>query len=615
MALISMGGAASSLGGGGESYSKQVKDANKFTDDVLTLFFTNASLKKLLNLHDLNECPKFVFTTSSELDTLFQHIQIEPKKGKAGEILFAPISDLSPSTPVNAETQEKLHLRSELCTDISYFYIRIFQIYTALALTVVDAVPIRRQRYLAQVPLGPKRPQNATLFGGGGQPPLSKSGKLKDIHANIIKTPFVALSGMSLLVPYPSDSAQVTLGNKQTIQIKGSGIVFQWPYTTRTSTVDNIEVEGVNQIKGKGEKQIRIRMTSDSSNKSITLTYTDIDSSKTVTQEFTKSDVLGDWKFNYDDKGRSDAPAEFFDEINSLYEESSNKEPSSSSSSVKSSSSGSKGGLSPFPEFKELRRIFQDKTDKGAEFPKAYCIARAMTLMNPVFESERLNPNQPYISQICRNKFDFDKDDHMPHFRSNAASNLYIRSFVSLFYDDYKYNRATKEIDFTQTEPSRSKLHQVSILFAKLYNLPGDQTNFLEKGGSGSAQFSQFPVCADKENTFLRLKNNKDGKALREIIKKNCIEPMLAFQLEHTKKVNKLLMKMFKIEKVVTKNNPQIKLRLQPSIKAAGKDGVNQIGVEAHDLLLDYYIKSEGFYIRGVYLFNENPQAYEFVSA
>jgi hypothetical protein len=98
---------------------------------------------------------------------------------------------------------------------------------------------------LAQVPLGPKRPQNATLFGGGGQPPLSKSGKLKDIYANIIKTPFVALSGMSLLVPYPSDSAQVTLGNKQTIQIKGSGIVFQWPYTTRTSTVDNIEVEGV----------------------------------------------------------------------------------------------------------------------------------------------------------------------------------------------------------------------------------------------------------------------------------------------------------------------------------------------------------------------------------
>lgn len=614
-----MGGAASSLGGVGESYSKQVKDSNKFTDDVLTLFFTNANLKKLLTLHDLAECPKFVFTTSSELDTLFQHIKIEPKKGKAGEILFAPISDLSPAAPgmssekINAETQEKLHSRNELCTDISYFYIRIFQIYTALALTVIDAVPIRKQRYLSQGSrgsLGSKKPQNATLFGGGSQPPLSKSGKLKDIYANIIKTPFVALSGMSLLVPYPSDSSQVTLGNKQKIQIKGSGIVFQWPYTTRTSSVDNMEVEGVNEIKGKRENPIRIRMTADSANK-IILTYTDLDTSKTVTQEFTKSDVLGDWKFNYDDKGRSAEPAEFFGEINTIYEESSNKEPPSSSAK----SSGSKGGLNNFPEFKELRRIFQDKTDKGAEFPKAYCIARAMTLMNPVFDSERLNPNQPFISQICRNKFDFDVDDHMPHYRSNASSNMYIRSFVSLFYDDYKYNRATKEIDFTQTEPSRSKLHAVSALFAKLYNLPGDQTNFLEKGGSGSAQFSQFPVCGAKENTFLRLKNNKDGNALRELIKRECIDKMLAFQLEHTVKVNKLLMKMFKIEKVVTANTPQIKLRLQPNIKAEGKDGINKIGVEAHDLLLDYYIKSEGFYIHGVYLFDKNPQAFEFFSA
>ena len=92
VALISMGGSASTLGGG-ESYSKQVKDANKFTDDVLTLFFTNVSLKKLLTLHNIGECPKFVFTTTAELDTLFQRIQIEPRKGKAGEIILVDVSD------------------------------------------------------------------------------------------------------------------------------------------------------------------------------------------------------------------------------------------------------------------------------------------------------------------------------------------------------------------------------------------------------------------------------------------------------------------------------------------------------------------------------------------
>jgi len=78
---------------------------------------------------------------------------------------------------------------------------------------------------------------------------------------------------------------------------------------------------------------------------------------------------------------------------------------------------------------------------------------------------------------------------------------------------------------------------------------------------------------------------------------------MLDFQASHTVAVNKLLMKMFIIETAKGKDTaPEVRLRLQPAIKAAGKDGINAIGREAQDLLLNYYLKSEAFYIRGISL-------------
>ena len=630
MAFISMGGSASSLGGG-ESYSKQVKDANKFTDDVMTLFFTNASLKKLLTLHNIGECPKFVFTTSSELETLFQRIQIEPTKGKAGEIIFAPISDLSPAAPGmtvgsekrNAEAQEKINLRNELCTDIAYFYVRIFQIYTALALTVVDAVPIRKQRYLPQAPLK-RGPQDATLFGGahtqrgGAVLTLGASGTFRNLVSSIRLTPFVVLLSLKLLDTVETSEMKPLQRIRIATKDKGRGQIYiQWDWPGKTTS--EYEVKGT-FVKGV-DRDIKIRCVYDAANrpgdKIMTLSFT-TDESKTYEQAF-KIGGSGGWGFDYGDGTASSDQSPFFENIYSLYEDSEAVKPnvksSSGSSGSSSSSSSGPSGISQFPDFDKLKKIFQDKTDSGAEFPKAYCIARAMTLMNPVFSSELLNPNQPYISQICRKKYDFEgeKDGYMPRFRSNASVNLYLRSVVSLYYDDYKYNRSTKQIDFSQSEPSKTALRSASEQFAKLYNIPGDQKNFLLEEKGGATTFTQFPMCKEKEDRLFKIKNTPDGKKLKDRIQTECIKPMLDFQLDHTKKVNTLLMKMFKIEKASDKNKTQIKLRLQPSFKAEGKDGVNKIGAEAHDLLLNYYLKSEAFYIRGVYIFEQNISSLEFM--
>jgi len=615
-----MGGAASRPTNG-EAYSKQAATAKVLPDKILTLFFSNANLMKLLKLHNIGECSRFVFTTSSELATLFQKLQIYPKLGPKGEVLFAPVSDLAPGllsdadkNAVNqASLQEKMHARNELCVDIGYFYVRIFQIYSALALTVIDADPLRRKRFaVATNPIASK-PQNSPLGGGAriGSGPLlvqlggaaiSRTGKFKDLYTSIVNTPFVGLLALLLLetvVDTDERPQRLKLVDKRPGAKPGIFLYWDWP----SKSVNTYEVQGI--IKRNTEKPITLQ-ASKTDDSSVLFTYNDPEAGS-VQQKFKRS-ISGQWEFEYDDvTGKPGDPSLFFENIYELYG-TENKKAGPVTSSSSSAAVSSIASASAFEGFDKLKTIFEDKTKKGKEFPKAYCMARLMTLINPVFGSELSDTTQPYYSQICRKKFDFETTEYMPRAGTAAKSNTYLRSFTSLYYDDYKYNRGTGKLELSQTEPSRTSLRDASNKFAKMYNITGDQPNFLFESG-GAVNFTLFKVCEGKDDKLLRIKQDKVGKEFIASLQKECVGPMLDFQKQHTIKVNKLLMKMFKIN--ITDANPVLKL--QPAIKSGGKDAINAIGVEAHDLLMDYYLKSEAFYIRGVTLFSANPNAYETV--
>ena len=640
-----MGGSSSSLGGG-DAYALKAEKAKKLSDDILQLFFTNANLLKLLKLHNIAECSRFVFTTSTALDTLFQRLQLYPKLGKKGEYLFSPVSDLAPGLiqgeKANAKLQDKIHERNTMCLDVGYFYVRIFQIYTALALTTINTNPVRVRR--GTTLKNPVRggPQQATLLGGarpssvnygptvgsgammvqlGGAAP-AKTGKFAALYNSIKTTPFVPFLALGLFDTTTPDPAE-----EQYMKIKGSEIYVRWPVIPRTKMINDYEVDGVFRTRT-GEKAIKIRMTLDDEGKKAVLTYADTTEGKMMTQEFAIGGT-GSWLFDYgtDGKGKSSSPSDFFEEINALYTTdeygtgsgsygtgsgtgygtgsgSGSSYPGSSSSGI-----GSAGGTSSFEGFDALKKLFQDTAEKGAEFPKAYCIARAMTLLNPLFASELSAPNQPSFSQVCRPKYDFDPTDLMPRPGKSARANMYLKSLVSLYYDEYKYNRGTGKVELTQSEPSRSSLRAASQQFGKLYNLPGDQSGFLspDETAKSSVNFPAYPLCGKNANRLLKIRQDKPGKELLARLQAECIKPMLDFQESHTIQVNKLLMKMFKIETTQKNGRPQTSLRLQPAIKAAGIAGINAIGVEAHDLLLNYYLKSEAFYIRGIYLMEQNP--------
>lgn len=616
-----MGGGQSTLGG--EAYSQRATAAKKFADSILTLFFSKANLKRLLDLHKLDQCSKFVFTTAQDLQTQFQKIQISPALGKKGEILFAPIQDIAPGllkqNATNAESMrlyaDLTHARNENCIHVAYFYVRVFQIYSALALTVINADPMRRRAGITVQ--GSQGPQRAALLGGaynqkGGSIP--KQGDFRALRDSINSTPLQAI--ISYL-----DPVGVFNNTRQTVRLSDKragvkGVLFiTWEYPNPSQEAElNLEAKYLRT--GGSEVLGRVNAKKDGAN--VVITFEGPNGSFSQTFSLGIDQI---WGFKYDaGEGKRDDPAPFYDEVHAVFADDDGESQVKGQSTTSTTGSVGQGtsSVTAFEGFEKLKKLFEDTSTGSKEFPKAYCIARAMTLLNPIFANELPDRNQPYYSQICKKVYDFESGEAlMPRVGTNAKVNVYLRSLVSLYYDDYKYDKTKKTIKLTQTESGRSELQSLSKEFAALYMMPtaGAET-FLaadddRQSGSTMTQFREMGLCA-KRDALIRIEQDQKGKEFLNNLQSQVIQPMLAFQEQHTQKVNVLLMKMFKVETITPPGGrPEVNLKLTDLVKSRGTEGINAIGKEAHRLLREYYRKSEAFYIKGVIMFEKNPSAWK----
>ena len=606
-----MGGSSSSLSNA-EGYIRSAENGKKLADDIMHLFFSNANLYKLLELHKISECPKFIFATSKYLAKQFQVLKIDPKQGKDGEIAFAAVSDFSPeflpsNTKNDAAIQEKIHDRNKLCIDIGYFYVRVFQIYTALALTTINADPVRIKRGLSMRSKTQKQWQSAPLLGGarinqkGGSISKTEYQKL-----SIDKTPLRSIDELLFIKNIGVSSTTLTIKPSAS-----ASIYLLILYIIPTNNLDSVTYDGElyhPKLEG-GKINITFSMDINDTSATIRVSGYNID----IEQRLQRGGIS--WSYIDENNNLKSDPSVFFKKLD-IFNTGSSGSSGSSDYSGSSSYQGRTGiGMNPstgktsYEGFEELKKIFKDTAKEGKDFPRAYCIARAMTLLTPIFDSEFASKNnEPYKTQICRNKYDFEEiSPFMPRAGTSARANIYLRSFVSLYYDDYTYKTGSQKIELMQTEPSRTSLREASEKFAKLYNLVGEQKGFLtgEDEGRSSVKFTEFDFCKDKMNKILNIKKDREGNDLVKNILNNCVYKMLEFQKNHTIEVNKLLKEMFRFETQVINGKPRQLLRLQPAIKEAGRDGINRMGVKAHDLLLKYYITSEALYIRGVYMMSE----------
>jgi hypothetical protein len=595
-----------------EVYAAKAKSAAELSNLLLTSFFTQVDFHDLLSLSSISACSNYVFLTSQTLSHIFDKIQIEPRAGPEGEILFVPLRRLIPfeekGRPATEELRERFKQRNQMCINVAYMYVRMFQIYAALALTVLDTYPGRRiLMSQAVLPRAQQQgPRSPLFFGGGSKPILAPLGTMVGgaLSATMIRTlktkgPFFAIAPVlkkkRSMDVFEFDDSRGDKEGTLTFTLKD----VQGSERDATSYINATWVPKVGR-----NIQIRLKVERKEDDPNGYLLFID-----------TVRDAIGEFESAPNaDASRLVEPqdlTEFYEGLEEVIyslkpDSSATRKPSSASSSSSSSSSssasaaaasaaaarsgpsvlsGSTAGKTYFQGFDPIKKLYDDKF-AGKEFPKAFCTARAMQLMTPLFPSELPYPNAPFQTQFCRRSFDFETSgEYLPRAGKTPSANIYYRSLVSLYYDDYQVRG--DQISALQSAEGKAELQQASKKIASLYSIPTNQETFLES----QVQFKAFRTCTnDSMYRFV------DPSYRVEFFQK-FIQPMLDFQEQHSKRVDAMLMKMFQV-KQTPGSLPMI--LFSPLLKVGGKAQLHAFCQEARRMLLDYYLRSDAMFIQAV---------------
>ena len=109
------------------------RDTRGLMSVLLEYMLKEVTVRDFMALSNPTECRKYVIFMANALHKSFYELQIVPTRDKRGVIAFRPIKELI--QPAGEESDRE---RQSLCLTLAYFYTRIFQIYGALALTLID---------------------------------------------------------------------------------------------------------------------------------------------------------------------------------------------------------------------------------------------------------------------------------------------------------------------------------------------------------------------------------------------------------------------------------------------------------------------------------------------
>ncbi len=115
-----------------EKVFELTKDTRGVMNILLDYMLKELTVRDFLALSNPTECKKYVLFMANNLYKYFYELEIVPTKDKRGVIAFRPVKEL-----INPPEDDQIE-RQSLCLTLSYFYTRIFQIYGALALTLID---------------------------------------------------------------------------------------------------------------------------------------------------------------------------------------------------------------------------------------------------------------------------------------------------------------------------------------------------------------------------------------------------------------------------------------------------------------------------------------------
>ena len=564
--------------GAGASLGTQTKSIAK---DMLNAIFANTDIMQLLELSNRSSCSKFAFDYKESLLKHLKTVQLYPAKGEKGKIALLSIADIAPTKATTPDMAKLVQRRDEFCIDAGYIYVRIFQIYAALALTMLDDNPART---ISQVGGGLTK----TVFGTG----LAGEKKYA-MAANSMLAPFIVMNNKYVKGVYTSGRDERLI---MTILMEGGDTSLVFNALPVINETNDITVEGYYSV-GNQELPTNISFHRDIVDGKQNITFSVQD---TEIAAFTQK--TGGWIYSlmvptpeptsYKPLDSTTSLSSLVKKISELFQSGETKQPGVVSTTTTAS------GSSVYVGFEKTRKILQEVQAGKADYPISYAIGRALTLLYPISPQD-IRTSKQVITHLCKKTLDFEKNgSYLPKADTKISDNVYFASLIGLYYDTYVIKGSS--VEFTKSRGGDEALKEASRDLASLYKVTTTPETFLEKGAFRKLE----AACKGTGNMVV-------SPQLAAVIRKNTVDKLLAFQANHVKKAEAIISKLFKIQITALPNNKKtVSIDFSPSLtEVNGRAELDKICVEARKLLLNYYMTVEAYFILGVDIIEKNMGA------
>lgn len=550
-------------------YKGQVIPAQDVVNTIFKWMMEQMDTNDLLKLANPKQCKEYVFLTREVLDRFMRQIQLEPKLGAKNTLYFQSVRQL---TFADEQTQKALpsqkEYRDTLCAQLAFFTVRLFQVFGALALTVIDSLPdvstsVENIREAAKRPV--QQVQQPALFG-----PILGGGKVGPGNASNLDKFYTYARSFFYSVPSNTTVTYVILEQGKTIKtaVPGApGLIFYLPYDKENyklfyaPTRENIIRANLDIINdSEGVSYTLVIKDIIYKDEATNLTYTIPMTFKTTDYFYQSYNFYNVIKKILDSIVQESKRGKSFEEILGVKKEAARVV-------ERVDEAGIPEGLS----YLKIKDYLKTK-------PKAYCVARAIQLLSPTLP-EGMSKGI-FESDVCY--FDSPEGymkDSIPQYNHAITTNAPgIRALNQLFYDVLKNNIPAMD---KQTQPKYQEFVRVmQSIFSP--QEPQKTVERLDKIMSLPFKQCEDPSLKNKR-IILTTKNS-----VRETQK--VVAELLNYQMRHTAEVAKFMNKLFLLDK------KGFILGIQPAVLKGGIPYINKVSEEARILLTEYYKFCESTY-------------------
>jgi len=566
-------------------------------DRLLEYSIHELTIQDFMKLSDPNHCKQYVMMMANQIQSHFYELQIVPGVDRKGVLFFREAKDLT--TAVKGQEKETKDL---LCLQLAYFYVRIFQIYGALALSIVDDMrAMQTTRFTA---ITPSQATATTGLQARGARPYLRGGAPLELGAFRFLKSFLAesrVSGDRIPVRYPS--------------MTGSDIAIMFTYNKMPIVKERYsDYHGKFHIylksAGRRESSLSIRARTDVFEaNTIECTFTELQyypADKTSSLVSLKGDMLKEkfveiplsFKVKIDEQSQQENTykiggksvneylSEWFDQFLPQLREllgSSNVPYSSSTADSARRSETTPAGVPRTLDINPTLRALQDKSKR----PHGHCAARALQLLGT------LPYGQAGESFICKAKFmdvgGKPSSDGLPEKSASLRTSLGLASTEVLFYDVIADGRLV----ISQGESMAEYTAYMKSL-ARLFMSDASSTASAS-GLQGLVNRRDAQLCGTDGGIAI------SDPTVRAQITSVAVQ-LFRRQWEHAKQCDRILQMLFVIQKEAS---GAYRIQLHPELLKKGIERVNEINHEARRLLAQYYVDCEAKYVDGMQIVSQ----------